>query len=55
MPVVVNNNFTEDSYGMRSERLSAIQGNFATIQPVLAAPVHIATWAVDCYDVYADL
>jgi hypothetical protein len=52
MPVVVDNNFSKDSYGMRSERLSAIQGNFATIQTELAAPAHIETWAEDCYDVY---
>jgi len=55
MPIVVNNNFSEDSYGMRSERLSAIQGNFDSIQSELAAPAAIATWAEDCYDVYAEL
>ncbi len=55
MPIVVNNNFSEDSFEMRSERLSAIQGNFATIQPELSAPDYIAECAEDCYDVYAEL
>ena len=55
MPVVVNNNFSQDTYGMRTERLIAIQGNFASIQPELSAPANISTWAADCFDVYANL
>ena len=55
MPVVVDNNFSLDTYGMRSERLIAIQTNFDLIQPDLSAPAEIATWAEDCYDVYANL
>jgi len=33
MPVIVDNNFSHDTYGIRAERLNAIQGNFALIQP----------------------
>ncbi|MDT3738662.1 MAG: fibronectin type III domain-containing protein [Candidatus Kapabacteria bacterium] len=55
MPVVVNNNFAQDTYGMRTERLIAIQGNFTMIQPALQSPAHIATWAEDCFDVYSNL
>ena len=55
MPIVLNNNFTEDTHGIRAERLNAIQGNFASIQPELSAPANVATWAVDCYDVYSQL
>jgi hypothetical protein len=55
MPVVVDNNFSLDTYGMRSERLIAIQSNFDSLQPDLSAPANIATWAEDCYDVYANL
>jgi hypothetical protein len=55
MPVVQNNNFSLDTYGMRSERLIAIQSNFASIQPELSAPAEVATWSDDCYDVYANL
>jgi hypothetical protein len=55
MPVVVDNNFSQDTYGTRTERLIAIQGNFASIQPELQAPAHIVTWAVDCFDVYSNL
>jgi hypothetical protein len=43
MPVVVDNNFSKDSYGMRSERLIAIQDNFAFIQSELNTPGDIAT------------
>ena len=55
MPVVLNNNFSEDTYGIRIERLIAIQGNFASIQPVLNAPANIADWAEDCADVFSNL
>jgi hypothetical protein len=55
MPVIVDNNFSQDTYGMRTERLIAIQGNFATIQTELQAPAHIETWAEDCFDVYSNL
>ena len=55
MPVVVDNVFSRDTYGMRSERLIAIQSNFASIQPELSAPAEVATWSDDCYDVYANL
>ena len=55
MPVVVDNVFSKDTYGMRTERLIAIQTNFDLIQPDLSAPANIATWAEDCYDVYANL
>ena len=55
MPIIQNNNFTLDSYAMRAERLSAIQGNFASIQPELNAPENIVTWTEDCYDVFMDL
>ena len=55
MPVVVDNVFSRDTYGMRAERLIAIQGNFASIQTELQAPAHIATWAVNCADIYNDL
>jgi hypothetical protein len=53
MPVVVDNNFSLDTYGNRTERLIAIQSNFASIQTELVAPANIETWAEDCYDVYA--
>ncbi len=52
MPIIRNNNFSKDTYGARAERLNAIQGSFANIQPELQAPAHIAEWAVDCYDTY---
>lgn len=52
MPVVLNNNFSEDSYGIRAERLNAIQGNLASFQPVLNAQPAIVSWAEDCYDVF---
>ena len=55
MPVVVNNNFSQDTYGMRTERLIAIQENFDSVQPDLQAPAHIVAWAEDCYDVYSNL
>ena len=29
MPVILDNNFAKDTYGVRTERLIAIQGNFA--------------------------
>ena len=47
MPIVVNNNFSQDTYGMRTERLIAIQGNFALIQPELSSPAHITNWEDD--------
>ena len=53
MSVVVDNSFSADTYGMRTERLIAIQTNFASIQTELQAPANIETWAEDCYDVYA--
>ena len=53
MPIIVDNNFSHDTFGVRAERLNAIQGNFATIQAELSAPAAIATWAEDCYDVYS--
>ena len=55
MPVVVDNVFSRDTYGMRSERLIAIQSNFASIQPELSAPAEVATWSDDCYNVYSNL
>jgi len=48
MPVVLNNNFSEDTYGIRIERLIAIQ-------PELNAPANIADWADDCADVFSNL
>jgi hypothetical protein len=51
----VDNNFSRDFYGMSTERLSAIQGNFASIQTELNAPTNYETWAVDCYGKYAEL
>jgi len=42
MPIVVDNNFANDTYGIRTERLSAIQGNLSSIQPELASPAPIA-------------
>ena len=53
MPVVVDNVFSRDTYGVRAERLIAIQENFGSIQTELQAPANIATWADDCYDVYS--
>ena len=53
MPVIQNNNFSQDTYGNRAERLIAIQENFGSIQTELQAPANIATWADDCYDVYS--
>ncbi len=47
MPIVVNNNFSQDTYGIRTERLIAIQGNFALIQPELSASAHISNWEDD--------
>lgn len=55
MPVILDNNFAKDTYGVRTERLIAIQGNFASIQPELQAPAHIESWAEDCFDVYSNL
>lgn len=55
MPTIVDNNFTIDSYPMRSERLNTIQGNLSSIQSELNAPANIVTWAEDCYDVFSDL
>ena len=55
MPVVVDNNFSKDSYGMRSERLIAIQENLPTVQPDLQAPAAIVTWAATCHDVFLAL
>ena len=52
MPIVVDNNFSRDSHGMRAERLNAIEANFATVQVFLNAPANIATWAADCYTAY---
>lgn len=52
MPIVVDNNFGKDSYGIRAERLNAIQGNLTSFQPVLNAQPAIVTWAEDCYDVF---
>jgi hypothetical protein len=51
MPVVVDNDFSKDTYGMRTERLLAIQGNFALVQPELAANdtasqyFHLSPWS----------
>ena len=53
MPIIVNNNFANDTYNVRSERLAAIQGNFASMQPDLQAPDYIETWAESCYDNFA--
>ena len=53
MPVVVDNVFSRDTYGVRAERLIAIQENFGSIQTELQSPANIATWADDCYDVYS--
>ena len=50
MPLVVDNNFQNDNYNIRAERLNAIQGNLESFQPVLNAPPAIVTWAEDCYD-----
>jgi len=55
MPVIQNNDFANDTHGSRAERLNAIQGNFASIQPDLQAPANIADWADDCYDVYSQI
>ena len=55
MPVVINNNFSQDTYGMRAERLIAIQGNFASIQSELNAPEHIVEWAADCSDAFNEI
>jgi hypothetical protein len=54
MSVIFDNSFTKDSNATRTARLLTIQSNFATIQPELAAPASIATWAEDCYDVYTN-
>jgi hypothetical protein len=45
MPAIIDNSFSQDSYGMRAERLNAIQTEFAAIQTELAAPASIATCA----------
>jgi hypothetical protein len=55
MQIISDNNFLRDSYNVRSERLAAIQGNFADIQTVLQAPAHIATWAATCFDKFCKL
>jgi hypothetical protein len=55
MPVVVNNDFSKDTYGMKSEMLNAIQAEFAAIQSELAAPANIETWAEDCLAIYTKL
>lgn len=55
MPVILDNNFAKDTYGIRTERLIAIQGNFSTVQPDLQAPAHIESWADDCFDIYSNL
>ena len=52
MPLIQNNDFANDTHGSRAERLNAIQGNFASIQPDLQAPANIADWADDCADVF---
>jgi len=51
MPVVVDNVFSRDTYGVRAERLIAIQENFDSVQPDLQTPAqssplgtHSATW-----------
>ncbi len=36
MPTIVDNNFVNDTYVMRAERLLAIKADFALIQPVLS-------------------
>jgi hypothetical protein len=53
--MVYDNNFNRDSHSTRTERLRIIQYNFASIQPILAAPSHIEAWATDCYDIYVQL
>lgn len=55
MSVVVNNDFSNDTYGIRAERLNAIQGNFSSIQTELEAPANIETWAATCYDDYSTI
>jgi hypothetical protein len=55
MSLIVNNNFIDDTYKIRSERLLTIQKNFVSIQFILQAPVHIASWAKDCSDAFADV
>ena len=55
MPVVLNNNFSNDTYGVRTERLIAIQGNLASIQSELQVPANILTWSEDCNDVFSNL
>jgi len=55
MSVVVDNLFSRDTYATRTERLIAIQGNFASIQPFLNALAEIATLAEDCKEVFTDL
>ncbi len=40
MPIVIDNSFSRDSYGMRAERLIAIQSNFVSIQSKFNAPTH---------------
>ena len=52
MPIIVDNSFTNDSHGMRAERLNAIQGNLSIIQPELNAPPEITGWASGCYDLF---
>ena len=55
MPIVVDNNFKRDTYGIRAERLNAIQGNLASFQPVINAQPPIVTWSTDCYDVFTQM
>ena len=55
MATILNNNFTNDSYGLRLERLATIQSNLGTIQPELGAPAEIVTWAATCFDNFSNL
>jgi len=45
MAIVVDNNFSNDSYSIRGERLNAIQGNSTSFQLELYVPAPISTWA----------
>jgi len=46
MQVVLNNNFSEDTYGIRIERLIAIQGNFGSIQAELSASASLFAYSL---------
>ena len=55
MDVVKDNNFSKDTFGVRIERLIAIEGNIASIQDELQAPAHIINWSSNCCSIFTNI